>query len=232
MIEKSSASRFDLQFQQERLMTKKPKIIRAPDNPSDRELCDTAIKLLLAGDKGIAEIASELGLQESKVQGYRDLCDTAIELVLAGDKSIAKIASELGLKESKVKGLMQLWKKNGGIVPANGKDFTEEEVIAEVQFVSIGPSSERQKCKITVEKPYLKYVDNVWYCRVRLHGLGFEDVFGCGGDSLQALCLALSTMSSLLEHRRDQGTNLYWPQKYKGKLQPFDFENYWGIKKK
>jgi transposase-like protein len=209
-------------------MTKQTKTTRAPNNAADRALCDTAIKLLIAGDKGIAEIATELGLQESKVQGYRDLCDTAIELVLAGDKSIADIASELGLQESKVKRLVQLWKKRGGKDPANGKDSAKEDVIAKVQFISRGPTSEMQKCEITVERPYLKYVDDVWCCRVRLRGLGYEDLHPCGGDSLQALCLALRTAASLLEHRREQGIEFFYPQKYKGKLQTFDFKNYFG----
>jgi transposase len=51
-------------------MTKRIKQNKGPESAYNQEFRDTAIKLALAGNKSIAEVARELGLPEWKLYGW------------------------------------------------------------------------------------------------------------------------------------------------------------------
>jgi hypothetical protein len=71
--------------------------------------------------------------------------------------------------------------------------------------------------RIALSRPY-RTVTGEWRCPVAMAGL--EELLPdmAGEDSLQALCMALSTVRELLEHFTEQGGQLL----YRGTRSPFN----------
>ena len=69
--------------------------------------------------------------------------------------------------------------------------------IAESRFVGIDPRNQEVEILVSIGKPFLNS-DGVWSCPAKLTGIdGCPDKF-YGGDSLQALCLAMGFLHTML----------------------------------
>lgn len=87
----------------------------------------------------------------------------------------------------------------------------KEQAVAEKEVFSLSPTGDKRVVRIAIGKPY--QIDAVsWGCPVALDGLYKDLRDAVGGDSWQALSLAISLVHQLLTYHLRDGAKLFWEE--------------------
>jgi hypothetical protein len=89
--------------------------------------------------------------------------------------------------------------------------------IAVVEMSCVAADGVEFDARIALSRPY-RAPTGEWRCPVAMAGLEERLPDMAGEDSLQTLCMALSTVRALLEHFTEQGGQLF----YRGIRSPFN----------
>ena len=93
--------------------------------------------------------------------------------------------------------------------------MADEVAFAEIRCIA--PDGRAFDVRVVVARPY-RAPSGEWRCPVVMAGLQERLPDMAGEDSLQALCMALSTVRMLLEHFVAQGGQMF----HRGSQSPFD----------
>jgi Domain of unknown function (DUF6968) len=86
-----------------------------------------------------------------------------------------------------------------------------QEIIAETKCFAVFGNGERKLLHLVVGRPY-RIDDRSWACPVQLEGLHEKIPNIVGGDSWQALGLAIGLIRQLLGYLVEEGGKLYWEE--------------------
>lgn len=83
-------------------------------------------------------------------------------------------------------------------------------MIAQVELVATMPDGARRPVRVWIDAPKREAAEE-WSCEAGLDGLHDELIAMHGGDSLQAICLALGLCATLLRDHVAAGGQLHFP---------------------
>ena len=84
-----------------------------------------------------------------------------------------------------------------------------QEIIAETKLFAVSGKGEKKSLRLAVGRPY-RINDISWACPIQLEGLHEKLRDIVGGDSWQALGLAVGLLRQLLGYFVEEGGKLYW----------------------